>query len=359
MERRPGARVEAAADRHARLDAARRAAHLDRRRHAGAAGHPTGDGVRRRHRRGALDPATAGGHEAGLRCLPAPNPAGLGGLVLASASGGCRIAALVDVGTGRLRWRRDLGRRWSHTANDADLYVGGRTVAVPLDYRCYVGKSFDSEPQLLGVLGDTVVASYEISSPLDRTARYYGFDVTTGERRWTTSPDRTFILGRRGDDLLTASLGGPGIAGVIKAGPAGENRAVFVLGQAQQKVDWADGDVRSEQAVDLCEAVRPSTLRSLGFRNLRLPPPAGCQWLETSFPEGSVRRLTVQTFALAPRKDSSAVEFAKRNLADLRHDETNRFRADTRYPGVGDEAWSDQNRRRGDDRSRLLVRYAT
>ena len=74
-------------------------------------------------------------------------------------------------------------------------------------------------------------------------------------------------------------------------------------------------------------------------------------------PEGSVRRLTVQTFALAPRKDSSAVEFAKRNLADLRHDETNRFRADTRYPGVGDEAWSDQNRRRGDDRSRLLVRY--
>ena len=74
-------------------------------------------------------------------------------------------------------------------------------------------------------------------------------------------------------------------------------------------------------------------------------------------PEGTVRRLTVQTFALAPRKDVSAVELAKRSLADLRHDETNRFRADTPYAGVGDEAWSDQDRHDGDDRSRLLVRY--
>ena len=64
----------------------------------------------------------------------APNSAGLGGLVLASGRG-CRVAALVDVRTGKLRWRRDLGGRWSHTANDADLYVGDRTVAVPLDYR--------------------------------------------------------------------------------------------------------------------------------------------------------------------------------------------------------------------------------
>ncbi len=66
----------------------------------------------------------------------APNSAGLAGLVLASG-GGCRIVALVDVRTGKIRWRRDLGRRWSHTANDADLYVGDRTVAVPLDYRGY------------------------------------------------------------------------------------------------------------------------------------------------------------------------------------------------------------------------------
>jgi outer membrane protein assembly factor BamB len=441
----------------------------------------------------------------------APNPAGLGGLVLAS-SRGCRVAALVDVRTGKLRWRRDLGRRWAHTANDADLYVGDRTVAVPMDYRFYrlldvrtgrpvnatpaptqparavvgegllvlsplggsrhqsievydvdsrrlvsrtpvprtaniegivsadplvldlrvngqrayrhidgrgrlgryVGKGIDNEPQLLGVLGDTVVASYESTNPLDRTARYYGFDVTTGEQRWTTSPDRTFVLGRRGDDLLTASLGGPGIAGVINEGPTGSDSALFVLGQApaedpshqallgtvtangqwgvdfdtgwtddlflvqtddtltayrlpqpgkrplplpEQRVDWADGDVRSEQAVDLCEAVRPSTLRPLGFRDVRLPPPAGCQWLETFYPDGAVHRLTVQTFALAPRKGASAVELAKRSLADLRHDETNRFRADTRYAGVGDEAWSDQNRRHGDDRSRLLVRY--
>ena len=114
----------------------------------------------------------------------------------------------------------------------------------------------------------------------------------------------------------------------------------------EQRVDWADGDVRTEQAVDLCEAVRPSTLRSLGFRSLRLPPPAGCHWRETFEPDGTVRRLTVQTFALAPRKDSSAVETAKRSLAELRHDETNHFRADTPYAGLGDEAWSDQNRRR-------------
>ena len=125
----------------------------------------------------------------------------------------------------------------------------------------------------------------------------------------------------------------------------------------EQRIDWAEGDVRSEQAVDLCETVRPSTLRSFGLRSVQRPPPAGCLWLETFYPEGTVRRLTVQTFALAPRKGASAVEAAKQSLADLRHDETNAFRADTPYAGVGDEAWSDQNRRHGDDRSRLLVRY--
>ena len=124
----------------------------------------------------------------------------------------------------------------------------------------------------------------------------------------------------------------------------------------EPKVDWAEDDIRTEQAVDLCEAVRPSTLRSLGLRRSQVPPPADCSWQETVFPEGTVRRLTVQTFALAPRKGASAVELAKRSLADLRHDETNGFRADTPYAGVGDEAWSDQNRRHGDDRSRLLVR---
>jgi hypothetical protein len=441
----------------------------------------------------------------------APNSAGLAGLVLAS-SRGCRVAGLLDVRTGKLRWRRDLGRRWSHSANDADLYVGDRTVAVPLNYRGYrlfdvrtgrpvkatptpisqatalvgdgrlvldslgglgkqqsievydidsrrlvsrtpvpratnvegivsadplildlqvrghrayqhvdgrgrlgryVGKGLDNEPQLLGVLGDTLVGSYSITSPLDRTARYYGFDVTTGEQRWTTNPVQTFILGRRGDDLLTASLGGPGIAGVINEGPTAKDEALFVLGQApaedpsrqallgtvtvngswgsdfntgwngdvfliqtddtltayrlpqpgktplplpEQRVDWADDDIRSEQAVDLCDAVRPSTLRSLGFRSIRVPPPSSCRWMETFEPDGTVRWLDVQTFALAPRKDASAVEFAKKSLADLRHDETNHFRADTPYAGVGDEAWSDQDRRRDEDRSRLLVR---
>ena len=299
-----------------------------------------------------------------------------------------------------------------------DLTVRGHRAYRHIDARGrpgrYVGKGLDNEPQLQGVLGDTLVMSYDITSPLDRTARYYGFDVTTGEQRWTTSPDRTFVLGRRGADLLTASLGGPGIAGVIKEGPTAEDNALFVLGQAPaddpsaqtllgtvrangswgvdftvawtedlflvrtddaltayrlpqpgktplpvpaQSDDWADGDVRSEQAVDLCEAVRPSTLRSLGFRSIRLPPPAGCHWYEDFEPDGTVRRLTVQTFALAPRKDSSAVEVAKRSLAELRHDETNHYRADTRYAGLGDEAWSDQDRRRREDRSRLLVRY--
>jgi hypothetical protein len=233
-----------------------------------------------------------------------------------------------------------------------DLTVDGHRAYRHLDGRGrlgrYVGKSFNNEPQMQGALGDTLVVSYSISSPLNRTARYYGFDVTTGEQRWTTSPDRTFVLGRRGDDLLTASLGGPGIAGLAKEGPTAENTAVFVL--------WGADDIRTEQAVDLCEAVRPNTLRSLGLRRSQVPPPADCSWQETVFPAGSARRLTVQTFALAPRKGSSAVEFAKRSLADLRHDETNGFRADTPYPGVGDEAWSDQNRRHGDDRSRLLVR---
>ena len=93
VERRPGARVEAAADRHARLDAAWRAAHLDGRRHAGAARHPTADGVRREHRREALDAATASGTTRVCGASRAPNPAGLGGLVLASDRG-CRVAAL-------------------------------------------------------------------------------------------------------------------------------------------------------------------------------------------------------------------------------------------------------------------------
>ena len=162
----------------------------------------------------------------------------------------------------------------------------------------------------------------------------WGVDFDTG---WT---DDVFLV--QTDDTLTAyRLPQPGKT---------------PLPVPEQRVDWAEDDVRSEQAVDLCEAVRPSTLRSLGFRNLRLPPPAGANGSRPSFPRARVRRLTVQTFALAPRKGTSAVELAKRSLADLRHDETNRFRADTPYAGVGDEAWSDQNRRHGDDRSRLLVR---
>ncbi len=64
----------------------------------------------------------------------------------------------------------------------------------------------------------------------------------------------------------------------------------------------------------------------------------------------------MQTFALTPRKDSPAVENAKRSLGELRHDETNHFRADTPYAGLGDEAWSDQDRRDGEYRSRLLAR---
>ena len=260
----------------------------------------------------------------------APSPDGLGGLILASGRG-CRVAALLDAKTGKLRWRRDLGARWWHTANDDDLYVGSRTVAVPLFYKGYrlldvgtgrpveptpaptgesraivgegrlvlsplgsrelsvevydvdsrrlisrtpvadttdvegivsadplvldltvrghrtyrhidgrgrpgryVGKTIDNEPQLQGVLGDTVVMSYDITGPLDRTARYYGFDLTTGEQRWTTSPEQTFVLGRRGDDLLTASLGGPGIAGAVNESLDVQNAeaTVFVLGQA-------------------------------------------------------------------------------------------------------------------------------
>jgi hypothetical protein len=255
----------------------------------------------------------------------------------------------------------------------------------------YVGKSMDNEPQLQGVLGDTVVVSYDITSPLDRTARYYGFDVATGEQRWTTDPRRTFVLGRRGDDLLTASLGGPGVPG------ADPDRTVFVLGQAPAAdpgrqallgavtVDgswglefdpgWTDDlfliqtastltayelpqpgeralpmPPEREQAVDLCEAVRPETLRGLGFRSVDLPPPADCTWRESFEPDGTDRSLIVQAFALAD------AERAEQSLAELRHDETNEFRADTPFPGLGEEAWSDQDRRNREDRSRLLAR---
>ncbi len=76
VERRPAARVEAAAGRHTRLDAAWRAEDLDGRRHAGAARHPPGDGIRREHRRGALDAATAVGHDARVWRLPRPQPGG-------------------------------------------------------------------------------------------------------------------------------------------------------------------------------------------------------------------------------------------------------------------------------------------
>jgi hypothetical protein len=65
----------------------------------------------------------------------------------------------------------------------------------------------------------------------------------------------------------------------------------------------------------------------------------------------------VNAIALAPRENTPAVELAKQRLADIRRDEVNRFRADTRYVGIGDEAWWGQDRRNGDDRSRLLVRY--
>ena len=124
----------------------------------------------------------------------------------------------------------------------------------------------------------------------------------------------------------------------------------------RQQPDWAEGDVPGEQAVDLCEAVRPSTLRSLGFRSLGLPAARGLLLEGDLRARWHDRGLFVQTFALTPRKDSPAVETAKKSLGELRHDETNHFRTDTPYAGLGDEAWSDQDRRDGEDRSRLLAR---
>ena len=117
VERRPAARVEAAAGRLPRLHAPRRAHHVDGRRHAGAPrpAPVTAYDANTGEERWTLRPPRA---DRICGASPAPDPDGLGGLILASDRG-CRVAALLDAGTGKLRWRRDLGGRWSHTANDA------------------------------------------------------------------------------------------------------------------------------------------------------------------------------------------------------------------------------------------------
>lgn len=186
-----------------------------------------------------------------------PNPAGLGGLVLASGNG-CRVAALVDTATGKLRWRRDLGQRWSHTANDADLSVGDRTMAVPLDYRGYrlfdvrtgraaaatpaptptartlVGEGCSSEPArrlAWSVRGDLrrrlPQGGLPHAGPADDTCRK---GSCRGIRSCSTSPwlrvrdEVSAVLSAVSSDQMSASPPSSATAGAAGSSPAGAAR---------------------------------------------------------------------------------------------------------------------------------------
>ncbi len=121
--------------------------------------------------------------------------------------------AAVDTDTGRVLWRR--AAKGELTALEGIVSADPLVLDVREDghraYRAYddhgrpgvyLGKEASTEPYLQGLVGGQVVVSYDLTGPLDRTARFYGFDVTTGRQTWTTTPERQFLLGRAGDSLL-------------------------------------------------------------------------------------------------------------------------------------------------------------
>ncbi|QIX25579.1 PQQ-binding-like beta-propeller repeat protein [Nocardioides sp. JQ2195] len=316
----------------------------------------------------------------------------------------------------RRLWSRTLDERTRATevVSDKPLVLGVETGGHRLFRRfdrdgrpgAYVGfESNASFPTVIGILDGQFIVSYPIGV---QSSPFHGFDLATGERTWSTLPDQPAIAGRSGDDLLTLQWVVPeqgddlrglelwvGLADpadptdVREVGrvPASERTLSTSLGWAddrlytisgselssyemedtgeplppapsQRPTTWTDGDVTPADTLNLCDRIRPATLRALGFRT-DLPRPSGCTWSESERPDDQHKYLSVELFPLAARTDAdgtklTSVEAAERQVAQWRDDKEINYVGPMRpVDGLGDEAWQ---AKKGTGTTRLIAR---
>lgn len=99
-----------------------------------------------------------------------------------------------------------------------------------------------------------------------------------------------------------------------------------------EELAWTDDDVRPEDVVNACEAVRPKTLSLLEL-DPDLPPPAGCTWYADS--DHTDPRLEVSVHVALPTETASASEVAAEEFAKWEGDDLLDHR---RMKGLGDQA---------------------
>lgn len=245
----------------------------------------------------------------------------------------------------------------------------------------YLGKALvEFGPQRLepiGRVGDTLVATYTdadeglAGGDLNATS-IFGYDLTTGEELWHRALDQPSGVWVHDGSLLTATpVQVPGDEGRtwLQRTSAADPSQIETLGSLPQESRvlavadgvviaseeeglvayeipdsggaydappsptepaWAEDDIRPETVAFACEAVRPSTLRLLGFQSPRLPPPADCGYDERYQPDYVDRSLRVTVTAHAPSADATAVEAAEQATSDGPEHLT---------ASLGDEAW--------------------
>ncbi|WP_164519671.1 PQQ-binding-like beta-propeller repeat protein [Nocardioides ferulae] len=219
-----------------------------------------------------------------------------------------------------------------------------------------------------GVLAVQHTSLVGSSAPRPYATTTYAYDVATGEELWRQEPelgvpagvvdgsvvfarvvqvlDPDAATGRRYEMWLTArDLAAPeGAAGAVRTlgsvavrgaastvvGLAGDAllladdegvHAVPVDGDGEERVyaapadprsvpesEWAEGEVRPEDARDVCRAVDRETLAGLGFRALELPAPVDCSWRELHHPRYLTRVLDVHVTVLEPGPEPGAEE---------------------------------------------------
>lgn len=245
---------------------------------------------------------------------------------------------------------------------------------------------------VLGRYGDRELAAYDLatgeaawSRPADDYTRAIGLSggwvlmsriVAVGERPdgevWISAQR----LGREGAGvrLLGRLPTSPEITGTLSDG----NR-LYVLTDGQlaaydvptegEKVDafpdaadaiaMPEGDLTPEAVTAACRAVEDKTLAMLGFRDLKVPPPADCRWNERFDPIDAERTLTVSVKALPATPDDTAWTAAARledERLDARASEGDDF---GRLSEFTDDAWiaSRANHDGSETRTTLVARY--
>lgn len=237
-------------------------------------------------------------------------------------------------------------------------------------------------PAIADPVGQTVVGAYDDPpggfEPLYSSV-LRGWDVETGEERWTRLSTGDDYLG--GDETgvylgrsIPATEDGEGpaywvmrwrpgdtepqtvgwvddqvldmvrVGGLLVTGASfGDPTTAYRLPEETEDLpippgedsyvepEWGEGDLRVDPLVDPCTLVSAGTLRTLGLdKTADLPAPWGCAWIEGD------RTVSVQVTVSRPDDERSATEVAQEHIAERRATASYEEVDD---PGLGDEVW--------------------